>query len=247
MKPVGLRGPDGRRPYAVVQLRQENLAQEPVQPGRLPVAHEVARPAARVPHDPRPRAGGVRAPRSGAPQHLRQRAAPPRPALPTARRAAGAPGRPDHRRRGLSRVGGHRARRGALPGAANALAARRRAAPGDHGAGRAGAPSHRVRPTPLPAGQRQLRPVHSDSRAGSRRTNVALPMLAGPASISRLGRPRNASPCSMSNGNRPRRYPPPVRHPPTRRRFSRAPERWSPRVPGCTRCHPGRPRQTSRP
>ncbi len=26
MKPVGLRGPDGRRPYAVVQLRQENLA-----------------------------------------------------------------------------------------------------------------------------------------------------------------------------------------------------------------------------
>ena len=27
MKPVGLRGPDGRRPWAVVQLRQENLAQ----------------------------------------------------------------------------------------------------------------------------------------------------------------------------------------------------------------------------
>jgi methylenetetrahydrofolate--tRNA-(uracil-5-)-methyltransferase len=26
MKPVGLRGPDGKRPYAVVQLRQENLA-----------------------------------------------------------------------------------------------------------------------------------------------------------------------------------------------------------------------------
>lgn len=26
MKPVGLRGPDGRKPYAVVQLRQENLA-----------------------------------------------------------------------------------------------------------------------------------------------------------------------------------------------------------------------------
>jgi methylenetetrahydrofolate--tRNA-(uracil-5-)-methyltransferase len=26
MKPVGLRGPDGRRPWAVVQLRQENLA-----------------------------------------------------------------------------------------------------------------------------------------------------------------------------------------------------------------------------
>jgi methylenetetrahydrofolate--tRNA-(uracil-5-)-methyltransferase len=26
MKPVGLHGPDGRRPYAVVQLRQENLA-----------------------------------------------------------------------------------------------------------------------------------------------------------------------------------------------------------------------------
>ena len=48
MKPVGLRGPDGRRPWAVVQLRQENLAKSQLQPGRLPVADEVGRAAARA-------------------------------------------------------------------------------------------------------------------------------------------------------------------------------------------------------
>ena len=52
MKPVGLRTPDGRRPWAVVQLRQENLAKSQLQPGRLPVAHEVGGAEPRAADDP---------------------------------------------------------------------------------------------------------------------------------------------------------------------------------------------------
>ncbi len=105
---------------------------EPVQPGRLPVAHEMARAAARVPHDPRPRARRVRASRADPPQHLRQLAAPPRRDLSPESGAAPAPRRSAHRRRGLSRVGGDRPRRGALPHRSSARGADARAAAADH-------------------------------------------------------------------------------------------------------------------
>ncbi len=84
MKPVGLRTPDGRRPYAVVQLRQENLTPQPLQHGGLPVADEVGRAAAGAEHDPGPGAGAFRALRPDPPQHLHQRADPSGQALPAA-------------------------------------------------------------------------------------------------------------------------------------------------------------------
>ena len=47
MKPVGLKDPrTGRMPYAVVQLRQENLRAKFLQPGRLPESPEVRRAGA---------------------------------------------------------------------------------------------------------------------------------------------------------------------------------------------------------
>ena len=111
MKPVGLTAPDGSKPYAVVQMRQERSGQEPSQPGGLPSAHEVARSEARLAHHPGSRAGRVRPSGAGPPQHLYQRAAPSRSLLPAAQTSPRSAGGPDHRCRGLSGVGRHRPRR----------------------------------------------------------------------------------------------------------------------------------------
>ena len=57
MKPVGLTDPrTGRRPHAVVQLRQDNALGNALQYGRLSDQAEAWRAGARVPHDPGPRA-----------------------------------------------------------------------------------------------------------------------------------------------------------------------------------------------
>ena len=166
------RPPTARRPWAVVQLRQENLAQEPLQPGRLPVAAQVGRAAARAAHDPGPRERRVRALRAGPPQHLRQRAAPPRRVLP--------PARPSRAVRLAGQITGVE---GYLESAATGLAIglylaleasaapRRRRCPATTAPRRAGPPPHRVRPAPLPARQRQLRPLPAAAgpRAARRR------------------------------------------------------------------------------
>ena len=74
MKPVGLdrsahRPPAVRgRAAAAGQSRRRSL-----QPGRIPDADQMGRAGARAAADPGPRAGGVRALRHGAPQHLHQR------------------------------------------------------------------------------------------------------------------------------------------------------------------------------
>ncbi len=61
MKPVGLINPrTGRRPYAVVQLRQDNLAGGPFQPRRLSDAVEVGRAGPRAAPDSRAGRRGVR-------------------------------------------------------------------------------------------------------------------------------------------------------------------------------------------
>ena len=106
----------GRWPYAVVQLRQDNALGTLVEHGRLPDQAEACRAGAAVPHHSGPRECRVRAARRAAPQHLHQFAA-------AARRHAAAEGgaahplrRPDHRLRGLCRIGGDRpARRAASP------------------------------------------------------------------------------------------------------------------------------------
>ena len=73
MRPVGLIDPrTGKRPYAVVQLRKENIGGDLPQPGRLSDAAEVGRAKAGVPPDSRLARGGVRPLRRDAPQHLSQ-------------------------------------------------------------------------------------------------------------------------------------------------------------------------------
>ena len=74
MKPVGLVDPrTGREPYAAVQLRQDNLAGDHYSLVGFPDAAQMGRAGARAAADSRARAGGIRALRHGAPQHLRQR------------------------------------------------------------------------------------------------------------------------------------------------------------------------------
>ena len=53
MKPMGLTDPrTGRRPWAVVQLRQENLRAAELQPGGLPESFEIRRAGAHPAYDP---------------------------------------------------------------------------------------------------------------------------------------------------------------------------------------------------
>ncbi len=181
MKPVGLTAPDGRRPWAVVQLRQENLAKSQLQPGRLPVAHEVGRSAARAADDPRPRAGAsscasarsTATPSSTRPRHLDRyyrRAAP--------RRACASPGRSpasraiSSRRRPASRsalyLSLERARRDA------------RAVPADHRARRAGPPPDRVRPAATSSRPTSTTACSSRSRPAPARATAAPPSPSAP-------------------------------------------------------------------
>ena len=95
MKPVGLTAPDGRRPWAVVQLRQENLAKSQFNlvgfQSRMKWG-EQQRVLRMIPGLENAR---VRALRPDPPQHVHQRADPPGQALPgpKARRACASPAR----------------------------------------------------------------------------------------------------------------------------------------------------------
>ena len=104
MKPVGLRDPrTGHRPWAVVQLRQDNALGTLVEHRGLPDQAEARRADAAVPHHPRPAERRVRAPGRPAPQHLPQQPAPARRHAAPEGHAAAALRRPDHRLRGLCR------------------------------------------------------------------------------------------------------------------------------------------------
>jgi hypothetical protein len=112
MKPVGLTPPDGSRPYAVVQLRPGESGEDPVQPGRIPVAlkwPDQRRVLRTIPGSSAPSSCA----RARSPQHLHKRAGPPRCVLPIEALAARSAGGTDHRGRGISGVGRHRPR-GAL-------------------------------------------------------------------------------------------------------------------------------------
>ena len=88
MKPFGLRDPrTGREPYAVVQLRQDDLASEHWNlvgfQTKLKVRGSSGGSSGRFPG----LAGGrLRPVRAAPPEHLHQRAGPPRPALPVEER-----------------------------------------------------------------------------------------------------------------------------------------------------------------
>ena len=68
-----------------------------------------------------------------------------------------------------------------------------RAAAGDHGAGRAGAPPHRVGPAALPAGQHQLRALSRAARPSLARRPPGGLRRARPSATSRPGRPSTTS------------------------------------------------------
>jgi methylenetetrahydrofolate--tRNA-(uracil-5-)-methyltransferase len=75
MRPVGLGRPARRQAPVRVRPAPPGRRRGPaVQHGRLPDQDDVPGAAARVPHDPGPRARRVRAPGQPAPQHVRQRA-----------------------------------------------------------------------------------------------------------------------------------------------------------------------------
>ena len=112
MKPMGLPDPKtGRLPWAVVQLRQDDLAREHYNIVGFQTKLEDPGAAAGLPDDPGPRERGLRALRHAPPQHLHPRARAPRPVLPDAPRAADLFRRPDHGGRGLRRERGDRPRR----------------------------------------------------------------------------------------------------------------------------------------
>ena len=128
MKPVGLDDPKtGRWPYAVVQLRQDNALGTLWNMVGFQTKLKHAEQVRLFRTIPGPRAGRVRAAGRAAPQHLHQLAA-------AARRDAAAEGgaahplrRPDHRLRGLCRIGRDRpARRPLRRGRAARRDARRR-------------------------------------------------------------------------------------------------------------------------
>ena len=188
MKPVGLADPrTGRRPHAVVQLRQDDLAASHWSPGRLPDAAQVGRAEARLPPDPRARAGGVRALRDDPPQHLRQRAARPRadvrdappPGLFFAGQMSGVEGYVESAASGL--VAGL--------AAASARAARsRRPFPEDTALGALGRYIARSDAEALPADEHRLRPAAR--AAGARARQGAEAAGDGPP---RAREPRRAS------------------------------------------------------
>ena len=133
MKPVGLSNPHrpGVKPYAVVQLRQDNALGSLWNMVGFQTKLKHGEQAARVPHHPRPRAGRIRAARRASPQYLPQQPEASRWRLAAEGRSAAALRRTDHRRRGLCGIGGDRAHRRALRrgGTARAHARRRRRRP----------------------------------------------------------------------------------------------------------------------
>ena len=119
MKPVGLVDP--RTGAAPLRRRAAPPGQprgQPLLDRGVPDAAQVGRAEARLPDDPRPREGGVRALRHDPSQHLRERALDPRADLRDAPAARALLRRTDVGRRGLRRVRGLRApgrRGGRLP------------------------------------------------------------------------------------------------------------------------------------
>ncbi len=127
MKPVGLIDPrTGRQPYAVVQLRQDNLAADHFSLVGFQTQLKWGEQARVLRLIPGPRAGGVRALRHGAPQHLHQRPDGARRHVAGAVEPAAVLRRPDLRRRRLRRVGGLGPARGHQRGGARRGARARR-------------------------------------------------------------------------------------------------------------------------
>ena len=133
MKPVGLSNPHrpGVKPYAVVQLRQDNALGTLWNMVGFQTKLKHGEQAARVPHHSRPRTSRVRPARRAASQHLPQQPEAARCHAPAQSRHAASLRGPDHRRRRLCRVGSDRADRRALRrgGAASAASSRRRRQP----------------------------------------------------------------------------------------------------------------------
>ena len=164
MKPVGLRDPrTGQRPWAVVQLRQDNALGTLWNIVGFQTKLKHGEQVAPVPHHPRPAERRVRAAGRPAPQHLPQQPAPARrhAAAEGAAATCASPAR-SPAARAMSRAppsacwpAGSRppSCRGETPSAA----ARH------DGDGRAARPHHRRRRRrDLPADERQLRPVPAD-------------------------------------------------------------------------------------
>src|SRR5579863_2766312 len=152
MRPVGLIDPrTGRRPYAVVQLRPENLRFE-LQPGGIPEPSEVPRAEANPAPDSGTGARRVPALRPDPPEHLHQRAQGARARPQPARGARGAGRGPTLWRRRLRGVHRHR-----IPRRTGARATRPRrnlcATSADHRARFAGSLHHARRSRELSAGE----------------------------------------------------------------------------------------------
>ena len=139
-----------------------------LQPGRVPDQAAPWRADPRAANDSGTPERGIRQTRRRAPQHLPQFAASAGRQAQDEGRPAAAFRRPDHRRRGLCGERGHRPARRPV---CRRRAARRgaRAAPADHGPGRAADPHHRRSGrSDLPADERQFRSVPALGRAPPR-------------------------------------------------------------------------------
>ena len=180
MKPVGLADRrSGPTPFAVVQLRQEDKTRHALQPGRLPDQDEAR--ASRSASSARCRAWRTPCSRASAPCTATPSSA--RPSCSTsACSTARARGCTSRARWRAWRATSSRPRSGLLAGIfVAAKCARRRgaAAAADHGARRALAPPARGRPAPLPADERELRPVPAArrrrrARASARERNARI-------------------------------------------------------------------------
>ena len=118
MKPFGLPDPrTGREPYAVVQLRQDDLAKTHFNLVGFQTKLKVGEQRRDLPDAAGPRERGVRPVRHAPPQHVHQRPGAPRPLLPLAEGPARLLRGPAHGRRGLPRVrrDGPHGRRDARP------------------------------------------------------------------------------------------------------------------------------------
>ena len=186
MKPVGLTGPDGRRPYAVVQLRREDLAKS--QLNMVGFQSRMKWPEQRRVFATLPGFAAAEFARLGqihrntfvnAPTHLDAfYRVKERPALRLAGQITGVEGYLESAATGLAialYVALERA--GAAPRAAAAGDRARRPRP----------PPDGVRPAPLPAGQHQLRPVPGPRAAGAQGRAPRRLRRARPPCARRLG------------------------------------------------------------